>query len=296
VATDWLERLNTADPVCPLGGAQAEILYWAHQDRLPDNAPHRHAHFEVCQVGRHGSGLFHLPGGAQPLRPGTLFVARPGVVHQITNTGEPEMELFWVSFQLLPQAGRGLPAPLRALAESPVALLPDRGGRVAAAWRALRLLAPAALPDTLRHLEAALLLCVGEAFAPGEAGRGGGAVPAAARAAVRYVHDNLDGSLSAREVARQAGVSPRHLGRLMRQATGTTLGEYVLWARLQLAAHLLRRSDLAVKDVAARCGYPDVHHFTRVFSRHMGAPPAAYRRGAGPAPHVRNVQTPGGLV
>ena len=40
----------------------------------------------------------------------------------------------------------------------------------------------------------------------------------------------------------------------MRQATGAALGEYVLWTRLQLAAHLLRRSGLAVKDVATRAG------------------------------------------
>ena len=299
VAGDWLERLNGAEPRCILRGAEVEVLYWAHQEHLPDNAPHRHAHFELCQVGRHGAGLFHTAGAAAAVGPGTVFIARPGAVHHVTNTVGPEMELYWVSFQLRPSPARGLPGLLRPLAEAPTAAVPDRGGRLALAWQALRVLAPAAAPETLHHLTAGLILCAAEAFRPwevAEAPPGERAAPAAARAAIRYVHDNLDGRLAAGDVARQAGVSPRHLARLMRQATGATLGEYVLWARLQLAGHLLRRSGLAVKDVAARVGYPDVHHFTRAFSRHMGVPPAAYRRGAAPTGRVPNVQTPGGLV
>ena len=80
----------------------------------------------------------------------------------------------------------------------------------------------------------------------------------------------------------------------MRLHTGATFHQYVLWARLHVASHLLRRSDLAVKVIGAQVGYPDVHHFTRVFSRHVGCPPAAYRRGNGA--HVPIVQSPGLLV
>jgi transcriptional regulator GlxA family with amidase domain len=137
----------------------------------------------------------------------------------------------------------------------------------------------------------------GPAADAGTPGRSG-PLPPAVRVALRHIHDNVDGHLASEEIARQAGVSSRHLSRLMRQHAGTTVAGYVLCARLQVACHLLRRSPLPVKEVAARSGYPDVHHFTRMFARHMGCPPAAYRRGDGPArgPLVRNGQMPGRLV
>lgn len=298
---DWLDRLNRSDRHHDLGCGRAEILYWAHNRELPDNAPHRHTYFELCQVGAHGAGLFRVEGQSIALGPGDLFVARPGVIHQIVNTTVPWMELYWVSYQLGPPPGGELRGILRTFAESPLALVADESRRVAGAWRALREMAPGAGSESLRYLVGAFLLTVAEAFgAPEEADLprrpGEQRASSAARVAVRYIHDNLDRPLSSDEVARQAGVSRRHLSRLMRAHVGASFHEYVLWARLHMAAHLLRRTDLAVKVVGAQVGYPDVHHFTRVFSRHIGHPPAAYRRGAGGAAHVPNVQTPGTLV
>jgi len=296
---DWLGRLNRAEGPYDLGGAVAEVLHWRHQDELPDNAPHRHTYFEVCRVGRHGSGIYRVQGQDVPLGPGDVFVARPGVIHQIVNTTRPWMELYWVAYRLGPPPGRALAGLPSAFAESPLVIVPDDDGCVAAAWTAVRALAPAVGDDTLRHLVSTFLLVVAEAFSPAwmsgaAALPGSESPPTAARLALRYIHDNLDRPLGLEEVARQAGVSARHLSRLMRGVAGTSFHAYVLWARLHLAAHLLRRSDLAVKVIGLQAGYPDVHHFTRVFSRHIGCPPAAYRRGFDPA--VPIVQTPGGLV
>ena len=51
-----------------------------------------------------------------------------------------------------------------------------------------------------------------------------------------------------------------------------------LWAyRVERATHLIRYSDYELKRVAELTGFASVHHFTRVFARIAGIPPARWR-------------------
>ena len=52
------------------------------------------------------------------------------------------------------------------------------------------------------------------------------------------------------------------------------------WAtrmRMEMAKRLLRNSDLSLTAIAAQCGYDNAFYFSRVFVRHVGCRPAAYR-------------------
>ena len=46
----------------------------------------------------------------------------------------------------------------------------------------------------------------------------------------------------------------------------------------KLTRELLRSSNLAIADIAARCGYGNASHFSRAFSAHTGTAPQSYRR------------------
>jgi AraC-like DNA-binding protein len=81
--------------------------------------------------------------------------------------------------------------------------------------------------------------------------------------------------------AAKLGVSPVHFRRLFRQEFGQPGHAYLLQARLDFAARLLRLTGRPVKDVAAACGIPDVFYFTRLFSARVGTSPARYRQHAG---------------
>ena len=96
---EWWKRLNQGPDQVTVGHEIIELLYWAYARHLSDNIPHRHTYFEVCLVGGHGAGLFTASGRKHAIGPGDLFIARPGVLHQIVNTSAPKMELSWVSFQ-----------------------------------------------------------------------------------------------------------------------------------------------------------------------------------------------------
>ena len=47
-------------------------------------------------------------------------------------------------------------------------------------------------------------------------------------------------------------------------------------ARIEKAKQLLTNKDLQVTEVAYRCGYNSIHHFSRTFKEHCGMSPVAY--------------------
>lgn len=304
---DWQERLNRSLGRVPLGQGTVEVLQWAYDRHLADNKPHRHTFFEVCLVGEYGAGEFIVQDRTHRVGPGDLFVARPGVIHQIVNTGRPNMELSWVSFQWTPSPAHPpgeVDALLRAFAESPVLVAPDGQGQIAALWQALRAVASgqpgAAYEAQYQALATALILGIAQAGAGRERPAGGEppgreASDQAARLAVRFIHDNLNRPLPLAEISAQVHLSSRHLSRLLTRFTGKSPAHYITHARMDRARGLLLRSSTPIKEIAAAVGYPDVHHFTRAFTAHFGTPPGEMRRHPEQAP-VPNIQKSGDLV
>jgi AraC-like DNA-binding protein len=78
-------------------------------------------------------------------------------------------------------------------------------------------------------------------------------------------------------LAKCVGVSRSMLAERFRQVTGVAPMHYLASWRVQLAAHLLRRCELSIADVAARVGYRSEAAFHRAFKRATGEPPAAWR-------------------
>lgn len=301
---EWTERLNRNGGQIALGAGSAEILHWAYERHLANNRPHRHTFFEVCLVGRQGQGEFRVQEQSHTLGPGDLFVARPGVIHQIVNTAQPEMELRWVSFHWTPPPTPNSEADalLREFASSPVLVAREGVEAVTALWAALEAVAQAptglAGEELYRLLAPALLLGIARAggedvFGPEPTGPDPGAV--SARLAVCFIHDNLSRPLPLSEIAARVSLSPRHLSRVFARFTGKAPAQYITHARMDRAAGLLLRSALPLKEIAATVGYPDIHHFTRAFTAHFGSPPGEVRRRPELLP-VPNIQKSGDLV
>jgi AraC-like DNA-binding protein len=81
-----------------------------------------------------------------------------------------------------------------------------------------------------------------------------------------------DPRLRAARVAAAIGISERHLSRLF-AADGTSIPRYVLARRLQLAHATLTDAagaELAVAEVAARCGFTSAAYFSQVFHERFG--------------------------
>jgi AraC-like DNA-binding protein len=305
----WCNALSRVLSPLRVGDFVVEWINWSYSPHLPDNVLHRHAYFEVCQVGRYGQGVFSLEQRSFALSTGDIFFARPGAVHQICNTQSPHMELFWVCFSLTLSPDRGKVtrsasnALICGLRDSPVAVASD-GGRTSAVWDALRRTAeaspqpPAELAQSLAgSLLLSLMECCVEQVQDTPVGQSRCVQreldQQVTRVAVRYIHDNIDRRIPVAEVAAHVHVSPRHLARLFHSSVGLSPAAYIEQARIERARSVLAQGRESLKEAASAVGYDDVRHFSRVFRRRCGISPGAYRDGHRPQ---RDIVSEGAFV
>ncbi len=80
-----------------------------------------------------------------------------------------------------------------------------------------------------------------------------------------------------RSLAEGVSLSPSRFAHLFTEQLGHSPMRALREARLRHAARLLAATELPVERVAAASGFRSPFHFHRVFRRHYGTPPGAYR-------------------
>ena len=141
--------------------------------------------------------------------------------------------------------------------------------RLAASCAAGERLGEAACSQLIHQLLCELLLG-GEGAAPREEG--------AVTEAIRYMHRNLHRSISVRDAAAAANLSPSHFSRVFKGQTGYSPYEYILLRRIDEAKHLLASTRLSVKEVAFQVGYNSEENFIHSFQKKVGVPPSVFRQ------------------
>lgn len=259
------------------------VHYWGFNPNHYDNPQHKHSFYEACYV-RDGAGVYLDHDTEYPLRKDTLFLSKPGILHQIRSTGG--LDLWYVAFEIdesnsAPEAF----ASCRELTNSPNCICYGIGETPAALiWRALveqtRLYNSLTEP-LLNSTANSLLLSLCSAFA--EESEGERTLPPhklshhSLRRAVLYIRDNLSADLSVKEVARYTHLSSRSLSRLFHENLQVSCQDYIQREKMNRAVHLIRHTDLSFLEIAERAGYASVHYFTRVFTKTYGMPPGKYR-------------------
>lgn len=90
-----------------------------------------------------------------------------------------------------------------------------------------------------------------------------------------YLHDNLSSSISLKELAATADLSPFQALRQFKASYGMTPHRYLTNIRLFNAKNLLGEG-MALADAAADTGFADQAHLTRWFKRVYGITPGKY--------------------
>jgi len=113
---------------------------------------------------------------------------------------------------------------------------------------------------------------------PAAAAAHGGLSPRARRRVLELIDAKLDERLSIVTLAEEAGLSPAHFARAFKQTLGHPPHRFLLSRRLERARRMLEDCDAALSDVAARSGFADQAHLTRLFKREFGVTPGALTR------------------
>ena len=106
----------------------------------------------------------------------------------------------------------------------------------------------------------------------------GGLAPATRRRVLELMDAQSDRRLSLDALAQEAGLSLAHFAHAFKESTGRAPHQHLMALRLAKARRLLEMPYVSLSDVAARAGFSDQAHLTRLFKREFGVTPGVFVR------------------
>lgn len=227
-----------------------------------------------------GVGKMELNATRYDMGPGTFFLFTPGSRFHATQDPSRRILVFWVHFSILDSRGLMIPPPQlnlpshgRILRDAD--LFRSMAQKCEAVYR--RADALGAVQSRLL-LEQMLLHLWEETIHP---------VPSILDSRIHEIVSAIqrDPSMkwSLNDLARKLNMSRSLFTRHFRRITKVSPVHFMIQARLNRAAQLIRESDISLTEVANMLGYNDLYFFSRQFKKFMGHPPSGLRRDAAEA-------------
>ncbi|WP_230312508.1 helix-turn-helix domain-containing protein [Paracoccus lichenicola] len=277
-------RTESAIPAFTLFGETGAFPDVVHCERIRDRAglhdwiiaPHRHGDMVQVFLMRKGCAAVRIDGQDDRLADGEFLFLPSLFVHGFTFAQGSEGLVLSFPLSILSGAvsasgelTRLLSRPLRQPADDRIAELArqiHRAFRDTGPFRA----------GLLVSLSQALLISVAEIAA-----RHGQAVAPLARRRMeefeRLILQHMADGWGAADHARALAITPGHLSRICRAATGQGATRHIETVLMTEARRLLAFTRLPVAEVGHRLGFDDPPYFSRRFRVATGETPSAYR-------------------
>ncbi len=94
----------------------------------------------------------------------------------------------------------------------------------------------------------------------------------------RYIHAHYPEDLSLEFLAKYFGISASYLSHRFKDVTGFSVTDYIQMTRIRNAQALLINTKMPITEIAEPCGFNCFSQFNRVFRKHIGMAPSAYRK------------------
>jgi AraC-like DNA-binding protein len=259
--------------------SSVEVLWTARYDYQPawKLEPHEHEYFQIIYF-LSGSGSFLLAGHEQPLAPGDLFLLKPRQRHGLTVASVIKtLDLKFIVkdarlqrtlqnassyFATCDPAITHLFERIRQEGESKGALFRELCGAYLLELLIL-LLRQERQPARVAHLAKVPAGCPADALS---------------KRVVDFIEQHYAEDVHLPAIARTLGVSDRRIRQKFQESVGIPPMRYLLQCRVEQAKELINYSDYALKEIAERVGFKNIHHFTRVFSEIAGVSPGVWRQ------------------
>ncbi len=96
--------------------------------------------------------------------------------------------------------------------------------------------------------------------------------------AIQFIEANFHKDITYAQVLTAAGINRTDFSEAFREKYGMTAFRYLSAFRIEIAKKQVAFTNVPVKDIARRCGFKTVQHFTRIFKEFTGETPASYRK------------------
>ncbi len=255
-----------------------DLFFFHSYNPQPDPATFKMHTHDRCELYLFlsGKGIFHVEGSAYTLHPGDMLVMRRAEAHYIEIDPRFPYERYGINFreELLRPFD-----PSGALLSPFLSREPGKNNQFRAAdfdtdiyrrfWENME--QPG--PDRRLHILTNLLPLLNEIYRAAEK-----KVPdvmasdTPAYPIVRFVNEHLYEPLSLETICKQFYISKPQLCRIFKQATGSTVWDYVTVKRL-LAAQQLIADGVPAAHAAQRCGFGEYSSFYRAYRKRFHTSP-----------------------
>jgi AraC family transcriptional activator of pobA len=240
-------------------------------------AAHRHARLHQILVLSSGGGVAHLDGSTHALRAGSLVNVPPGHVHAFRFQKNTQGWVTTLADELMNELCVGVGDVRHDLSRACVVEAdPAISLTMTQIWQEFSGHAKARAL-VLRGLSAVLLGWVARTMreeAPTD-------TPLNESHAVQRFKDLIDVHFlkhwQVSDYAKALAISPTHLSRLTRAATGGSALRLIEARMMREARRNLAYTNLSISTIAYTLGYSDPAYFSRVFTRDAGVSPKAFR-------------------
>ena len=92
-----------------------------------------------------------------------------------------------------------------------------------------------------------------------------------------YIKTNISESLKVSDIAAHFGYNEKYISSLFSSHAGTTLKQYIMNTKIDLANFYLSDTNEPVVQIARTLGFKDSHNFATAYKKIMGVTPSEYR-------------------
>ncbi|SCP98193.1 helix-turn-helix domain-containing protein [Anaerobium acetethylicum] len=94
---------------------------------------------------------------------------------------------------------------------------------------------------------------------------------------ISYIRENYKSDINFEEMSEKIGISYSYARKIMKEATNTSLIDYLNKFRIEESKNLIRQTNKAFSEIAVSVGYNNVQSFTRYFKKFEGITPSEYK-------------------
>lgn len=97
---------------------------------------------------------------------------------------------------------------------------------------------------------------------------------------LNYIHENIyqPERLRAEHMASCFNLSPNYISEYFKKTTGESLQQYITGYKIKLIETRLQYTDKRMGEIAYEFGFTDESHLNRIFKKHKGENPTAFRK------------------
>ncbi|MGB3812718.1 MAG: helix-turn-helix domain-containing protein [Shinella sp.] len=281
--------MSRAVPTYELYGEKAGDLpdFWLHCETIPSRSSlhryeiglHRHESFFQLLYISAGSGDALFGNARLALTPGSVATVPPALSHGFRFSRDIDGYVFTMVASHLRLAGE-----VRRFAAEPRVTSLDPGDpdgafvlstleRLAAEWTGRR----SGRTDLLEAYLVSVLALTARLWSRNNPAEGAGETARRMEHLNGLIQQHFRSQKPANFYAQELGISPTHLNRIVKAATGLTAHAYIGRKLIDEAKRDLVFTQTPAQEIGLRLGFADPAYFSRYFLRETGETPRAFR-------------------